>query len=489
MSEPSAPVAGSLRGILRNTSYLMIAQLVAAPLSMLVLAVAARSLGPGEFGLLHQALTFAAFALLFVEWGQPNVLTGQVAMHRDRAGELLGSGILIRLAAGLAAALLLPLAASISGYSSDFVITLALALCLGICGTVAGACQDVYRGLERLDFAALTMVGWQLLLVAVALPVLLNGGGLHAFMLAQLSCAAVGTLFVLWMAPRLGVPPLASHGRTMRELLRLGNPFLVFSLVLALQPTIDATMLSKLATPEEMGWYAASRKLVGVLGFPAAAMLGALYPALCRLRGQSMEAFHRTTTNAIHAAISVAVPAALGCALFPELGVSIFGREDFAPAEENLRMLAPWLLLVYVSMPVGSCLTAAGRQRAWTIVLFAGVATTTVLEPALIRWAQQQTGNAGLGVCAAGLVGEMVTVTSATLLLPRAVLRGLEPARLVPPLVSGVAMAAVGLAAGSLSPLAGAPLALASYMVAMHLTGGLDIRQVFSFARGLRHPA
>jgi O-antigen/teichoic acid export membrane protein len=202
-----------------------------------------------------------------------------------------------------------------------------------------------------------------------------------------------------------------------------------------------------------------------------------------------MEAFCRTTTNAIHAAVAIAVPAALGCALFPELGVWVFGRDEFAPAEENLRMLAPWLLLVYVSMPVGSCLTAAGRQKAWTIVLFAGVATTTALEPALIRWAQQLTGNAGLGVCAAGLVGEIVTVTSAILLLPRGILRGLEPVRLVPPLVSGMAMAAVAFATGRLAPIAGAVLAVASYLLAMHLTGGLDMRQLFSFARGLRHPA
>lgn len=487
MSEPSSPVAGSTHRILRNTSYLLIAQLVAAPLSMLMTAVAARTLGAAEFGLFFQALAFGAFAFLFVEWGQPAVLTGQVAMHRGRAGELLGSGLAIRVLAGLAAALLMPAAAWLFGYSDEFVITLALALGVGIFGTVAGACQDVYRGFERLDFAAASMVGWQLLLVAVALPVLLGGGGLQWFMVAQLGCAAVGTLFVLWMAPRLGVPPLAVRRETMRELWRLGHPFMVFSLVLALQPMIDAAMLSKLGTAEEMGWYAAARKLVGVLCFPATAMLGALYPALCRLRGESMDAFCRTTVDALHAAAAVAVPAALGCALFPELGVAIFGQGDFAPTEDNLRVLAPWVLLVYLSMPVGSCLTAAGRQRAWTLVLLAGVVTATALEPFLIRWAQQAMGNGGLGVCAAALVGETVTLTSAIMLLPRGVLRGLAPGRLLPPLASGVVMALVAFVATDLAPLAGAVLALAAYVLTMHLTGGLDLRQLLSFVRGLRH--
>src|SRR5262249_28553577 len=149
---------------------------------------------------------------------------------------------------------------------------------------------------------------------------------------------------------------------------------------------VDAAMLSKFSAPEGMGWYAAARKLVGVLTFPASALLAALYPTLCRLRLEDMDAYRRTAADALYIVTIVVVPIALGCALFPQVGVAIFGQSNYGPANDDLRLLAPYILLVYFSMPLGSCLTSSGRQVAWTLVQFACVIVSAVLDPPLIRW-------------------------------------------------------------------------------------------------------
>lgn len=487
MSSHDQSTGSAAPAILRNTSYLLAAQILAAPLAIILNALAARSLGPGQYGIYYQALTFASFAFLFVEWGQAGVLTKQVAANRDRAGELLGSGLTIRVLAALAAMLLMPVIALLMGESHDLLIALLLALCGGLFGTVAGACQDVYRGYERLDFAAACVVGWQLLIFAVAAPVLLAGGRLHSLMLAQTVCAALGAAFVLWMVPRMRVPRLVVRMETVRELYRQGHPFLVFSLVLALQPLINAALLSKMAGDEELGWYAVANKLVGILVMPATALLGALYPALCRLYGQSLPDFRRTTADALHAVAVVGVPAALGCALFPEIGIAIFGKQDYAQAEMNLRILAPWMLLCYFSMPIGSCLTAAGRQTAWTVVLLAGVITATVLNPFLIRWFQSAYGNGGLGVCAGTLLGEIVTLGCALCLLPAGVLSAVNFRRMTAVLVSGVAMYLAALLASGLNVILCAALSVLVYALCAQLTGGVDFRRFHLFPRSLKN--
>jgi O-antigen/teichoic acid export membrane protein len=475
--------------ILRNTSYLLAAQILATPLAIILNALAARSLGPGQYGIYYQALTFASFAFLFVEWGQSGVLTKQVAAHRDRAGEWLGSGLAIRSAGAGVAIVLMPGIALLMGESRDLLIALMLALCGGLFGTVAGACQDVYRGYERLDFAAACVVGWQLLIFAVAAPVLLAGGRLHALMLAQTVCAGLGAAFVLWMVPRMRVPRLVVRMETVRELYRQGHSFLVFSLVLALQPLINAGLLSRMASDEELGWYAVAGKLVGILVIPANALLGALYPALCRLYGQNMADFRRTTADALHAVAVVGVPAALGCALFPEIGIAIFGKQDYAQAEGNLRILAPWMLLCYFSMPIGSCLTAAGRQTAWTIVLLAGVVTATALNPFLIRWFQDAYGNGGLGVCLGTLLGEIVTLGCALCLLPAGVLPAVNLRRMAAVLASGGAMYLASVLTSGLNVIAGATLSVLVYALCAQLTGGVDFRKFHVFPRALKKAA
>jgi O-antigen/teichoic acid export membrane protein len=257
--------------------------------------------------------------------------------------------------------------------------------------------------------------------------------------------------------------------------------------VLAVQPMLDAVFLSWLGTPEEMGWFAATRKLVGVLAFPASALVVALYPTLCRLRVQSTEAFNATAANAIHLVGVVAVPVALGCGLFPELGVAIFGLDDFAPARDNLRVLAAWLLLLYFTMPIGSTLTASGRQRPWTLALLAGVTTAAVLDPFLISWFHDEVGNGGLGVCVAALVGEVVTLTAASFLLPRGLFASMPRRRILALLAAGAAMAATALATMELNRWIAAALSLVAYGAVLVLAGGrAELARAREFALSLR---
>ena len=61
----------------------------------------------------------------------------------------------------------------------------------------------------------------------------------------------------------------------LKSLVRVGMPFVFLNLATALQPNVDAVFLSKLAPAEVMGWFAVSRRLVGVLLFPASALIGA----------------------------------------------------------------------------------------------------------------------------------------------------------------------------------------------------------------------
>lgn len=481
MSEPhvtSAAPNTSQRLVLRNTLYLVAAQIIAVPLSVLVNAIVARTLGPSEFGHLYLATTFASFAFLFVEWGQSGTLTGSVARDRSRAGELLGSGLVWRAGTALLISLLLIATCRLLGYDSYFLLILSLVLVVSALGTISMACHDVFRGLERTDFGAMTYVAWQLLTAIVVVPTLLLGGQLKSLLIAQIICAGIGAVFLLHSLAPMGIPKLAPRLPTIKQLFTSGTPFLMFGLVIALQPNIDALFLSKLASPEAIGWHAAARKLTGLLVYPAVALISALYPTLCRLQIEDRAAFRDTVASALRVTALVAMPIALGCAWFPDIGIRIFSRESYGPAENNLRVLAVHLLLVYFSMPLGSCLTAAGRQRAWAATQFACVVVSVILDPLLIPWFQARTGNGGLGVCIATAISELLMVTAGLYLLPKGILDRSLVRKLSLALLAGVALSAVAWSLSSFSSFIAAPLAMTAYGICLWMTGGLDRAQL-----------
>src|SRR3954471_19089 len=85
--------------IARNVLHLSLGQIGTTLLSVLLTAILARSLGPGDFGVYFLLSSIATFSYVFVEWGQHRFVVPEVAREPRRAGELVGTGLAFRLIA------------------------------------------------------------------------------------------------------------------------------------------------------------------------------------------------------------------------------------------------------------------------------------------------------------------------------------------------------------------------------------------------------
>jgi Na+-driven multidrug efflux pump len=140
--------------------------------------------------------------------------------------------------------------------------------------------------------------------------------------------------------------------------------------------------------------------------------------------------------------------------------------------------MAAFLFLVYFSMPLGVCLMASGRQRAWTLVQLGCVVVSVVLDPVLVPWFQRRHGNGGLGLSVAGVVSEVMVVAFGLAMLPSGI-RSKGTLRTIGlALVSGAAMAGAARLMAPLNSFVAAPLAVVVYVVAAKLTGALEAEHV-----------
>jgi O-antigen/teichoic acid export membrane protein len=322
------------------------------------------------------------------------------------------------------------------------------------------------------------MVGQQLLIGALVIPALVLGGGLNAALVAQAAAYACVLFLVVHAMRAIDIGKLEVALSTMKHLFREGVPFLVLSVVITLQPIADGLILSKLSTPESMGWHAAARKLVGALVFPAIALVSALYPTLSRLHRDDPGAYRSMVSGGLRTATIAVIPVALGTFLFADVGIRIFNKETFGPAEDNLRVFSLFVFLLYFSMVLGASLAAAGRQRAWSVAQLACVAVSILADPFLIPYFERRVGNGGLGVCVSSVLSEVLMVGSGLFLTPRGILNRALGLGILRGAGAGLAMVAAALAMRPAGPLAAAPVSVVAYVVALRLLGGLDKEQV-----------
>jgi O-antigen/teichoic acid export membrane protein len=487
MSSPPTAAAAAPRTtarVARNTLYLTLSQAATIPLAVLVNAITARYLGAEAFGYIYLVGTFSGFGVLAVNWGHEGVLPAMVAQNHELAGSLLGSSFLWRAAMGFVVYPILAAICHFLGYGFEIQEALAIAFVGAVLTSFIAACKDTIRGFERMDVPAYAHVGQQFLWALLVTPVLMLGGQ----MLSVLHTANVTLIITLAATlPTLrlvGIRRLSIQSSTLKALFLGGTPFVLTGLAMTLQPNIDAIYLSKLGSVEAVGWFAVARRLLGLLLFPATALIGALYPTLARLWLNDREDFSHVTRGALHGVTLLVMPVTLCCLFYPDVAVAIFSKKNFGPAADDLRVLAPYLFMVYFTMPIGTCVLASGKQRAWSIVQSLCVGVSFVLDPLLTPWFERRYKNGGLGPCVATDVSEAIVVACGLALMPRGVFDRRLRRSLALAILAGGALALVAHLLRAVTPFVAAPLALSAYALALWFTGEIDrshVEKVASF--------
>lgn len=476
---PSAPVPGPAAvtveassssdsgsrtpGLIRNTFFLTAAQAVTIPISVLSNALTGRYLGSEEFGYLYLATTVCGFAILGLEWGLQGSTPALVARDKSQAGLYLGTGLVWRALASLLVSAGLAAVCVLLGYNNAARWAVALSFPLAALNSVAAGFKDTIRGFERTDIPAFAHVAQQVMMVVVLVPVLMLGGQLRALLISQIVIAGITVYFLRRSLKLVGVSSLTFQTDALKKLLGLGTPFVVFGLTMALGPFINGAFLAKLVPAEVIGWYGVSQRLVGLIIFPATAIVNALYPTLCRLHTEDKAEFVKVTRGALYSVALIALPASVGCCVFPEIGVSIFGSQEFGGAADHLRVMSLFVFLVYFSMPLGIATLASDRQRAWTLVQCICLAVSVAGNPFLVPYFQQKMGNGAVGTCLTLVLSELLVVGCGIGLAPRGLFdRGLVKS-LVVATAAGAVMFGVALATKPISLFVSVPLSLLSY--------------------------
>lgn len=473
---PGAPDRSeTARLVAKNTLWLAGGQIIGMPLGILTSALLARWLGAEDYGFYFLVTTMAGFAATFSEFGQGGAAQRAVARDREAAGTLLSSAIALRLGGYVLAHLALALAYWLLSYPPEVGIGLAIVAGQTLLFQFGQTAALAARAFERSELVARNMLILQLATLVAIVPALLLGGGLLGVLAAQLGASALAAWVDWRLLARLGVQLRRVQATAVRLLFREGVGFLVLGGVVVLQWNINAVMLSKFAGPEVVGWYAAAQRLVGFLIFPCSAVIGSLYPTLCRLLAEDPDEALSTARSALGVMSWVVLPVSLGCALFPDIGIQIFSRESFEPAEDNLRISALVIFFLYFVMVLATYLNALGLQRVWALLQLGSVGISSVLNIVLIPVFQESTGNGGLGVVTATVASEAFLVFSALRLAPARLLNVSFFRSFGWAFLSAGAMAAVGLL---LRPLVtswvAAPISVLVYVGCLRVTGVLN---------------
>jgi len=408
--------------VAHNIFFLVLGQGVTTALGIVYSGSLGRFLGANEFGLFFLLSSFAAFAYVLVDWGQQLYVIREVARSPLRSGELLGTGIVLRMVGTLLVCIPTGLAAWALGYGQRaewFTLAFIVSSLPFWLGQLYGI---VFRGRDHMGLDAMVAVVNKSIALLLALTALFLGLGLGGVIVAQACAGGVALIVAMRLYRRVTSAAVQFSRTTAREMLSGGAALAAMFLAIYAQSYIDAVLLSKLAPLDAVGWYAAAKSIMGTLFAPAGILASSFFPRLSRAAANRTD-FTREVRKALRLMLWLGGLVGVGTYLFADTAIRlIYGTLHFGPAADILRVFGPGLFLLFIGVFFSHVLTALGRERAFVVAKVSSVILSTLLALILIPYFQRRSGNGGIGVVLAFVLSEFVIFGSSLFLMPRGTL-------------------------------------------------------------------
>lgn len=420
-SEPVVPHQGVVARIYANLGLLLGGKAAAGLISLIYMVIAARVLGPKDYGVLVLINYFAMFVgglIAFPGW-HAIVRYGVVDAEsdHDKLIRLLRFAGAIELAGGAAAVLTAALAAPLIGPRlgwSPQAQALAIPYSLAVLATVRATPAGFLQIIRRFDILGLHNTITPVMRLCGTLIVVAFGWGITGFILAWL-VAALAECISLWVVGiyfaqrHFGDKALLGAVRDVRH----ENEGLGQFMVTANADIMLADLASR-AVPLVMGWvlgpaaaglYSIAHRTTIVISQPAQILGQAAYAELVRLAGtgNSGTAVRHALMKVVGIALAIALPVLICVTLFAGKIAVLTAGPQYNGAAKIMVLLAFARVIALVNPPISSALIALGKPR---LSVAANLACNVGLLPLLpVLTSLYGLEGAGLHAIAQSLLG------------------------------------------------------------------------------------
>jgi O-antigen/teichoic acid export membrane protein len=400
---------GRASGILANTAYRAVADLVSKLCSAVLFVVMARKLGGEGFGVFTFALAFVTLVTSLGDFGQDAMLTREVSRNLARVHRYFTNTLALKVfltLPTLAVALGIGLAAGFSRETAEVAALLGLGV---LVDQLNLTCAAVFQSFERLAYLPVALISQRLFTAIAGVAALFGGAGVVSVAAIYLVGSVLGFAIAVWFLITKIVRPEVIVDRGMWwPLMRAAAPIGIAGIFGAVLARVDTTMLAAFKSATVVGNYGAAYRLFETTFFLSWGVGAAVYPVLARSALRTPERTASVFGRSLKLGVALTLPLAAGAVVLgPGVIRLLYGRE-FELAGPALQLLAPGIALFPISYIGGYLLVASDRQRTMSVV-FGVVALENVLANfVLIPWLSLKGAALGNSISQAILVGLLV---------------------------------------------------------------------------------
>jgi O-antigen/teichoic acid export membrane protein len=350
--------------VVRNTFYLLLAQVATAVIGIATSIFAARYLGANGLGIIGLALALTAILGVLVDFGLGTLTTREVARDRTLATMYLTNVVTMRLFLTVAFIALIVFLVNFLGYAPQTIYVTYIIAVSVVLNAFSGTIAAVFQAFQELQYVAAGSVVTSLAqLFSITGAIVLHIGVVGFAFVYVIANAITLVYFYGAYVRRFRLQGRGVDWTFSKNALKEAWPMAALAISVIIYFRIDVVILSLFKGAAEIGLYTVAYTMSEATTIIPTMFMASLFPLVSQMHEDSKHAFADTCAKSMKYMLYIGLPMAFTITLWAKPIVALFYGSAFSGSAVALQILIWSAAAMYVGIILGSTFVSANLQK------------------------------------------------------------------------------------------------------------------------------
>lgn len=278
---------------LQNTGWMAFAQIYQMVISLFIGVISARYLGPTNYGTINYAASYISFFTIFCALGLEGIVVKEMISKREQEGIILGSGIAMRLIAGVLSMIAVCVIVYFLNPNDSVLLTVTFLQSIILPFNAFHLIDMWYQSKLNSKVSTIIRCISYTLMSLYKIYLLITGKSVEWFAFStSLDSLLIALMFML-MYRRNGTRKLKFDYNTSKELLLQSYHLIISTMMAVLYSQMDRVMIGKMMTQTDVGFYTAAATICNMWVFIPQAFANSARPVIMELKDKDSNMYIR----------------------------------------------------------------------------------------------------------------------------------------------------------------------------------------------------
>ena len=371
--------------IAKNTSILLLSQVISYILAFFYTIYTARYLGAAGFGILSTALALGALLSIFTELGLSTLTTREVSREKSLANKYIGNTIVLKIALSTITLVLMFLIVYIEHYSPEIAVVVYFITISFVVGAFTNIFYSVFQAYEKMEYQSIGQIINSIIMFSGILLIIYYQMSITNFALIYLIASIVSLIFgIIICAWKFILPKIEIDITLWKFLIIEAIPLTLSGVFLLIAFRIDTVLLQVINGNEAVGVYNAAYGLMSALMFLPSVYVMSVFPLLSRFNVSSKDLLKISYEKSFKYLIIIGLPIAVGTTLIASPLILFIYKSGFSQSIIALQILIWAIPIIFVNYILGTAINSINKQSQMVKSAFIVMALNIILNLLLL---------------------------------------------------------------------------------------------------------